>query len=249
MRVWVPSLALLSTLRIWRCCMQQGRSQMHLRSSVAVAVVQACSCSSTSSCGPGTSTCRRCGWFKKRERERKKRNPKVRTALRDGLVFGDCLHVLFLIKWDIYRDKNVIEVSVLLTWHPGGSSPKISFHAVLAGNLGSELHPVFCRLWFEHPWHFQRLCSPHMIWVSHGGDTETRTQAESVSAEFLIVSSAAIGMVQACAFGGRASESVDNTWGCFPSSSLSTAFSVLFSSLRFPSSIPEKLGFIYPSLL
>ena len=35
-RTWVPSLALLSGLRIQCCCKLQDRSQMQLRSSVAV---------------------------------------------------------------------------------------------------------------------------------------------------------------------------------------------------------------------
>ena len=46
MRMWVWSLALLSGSRIWRWCKLQHRLQMRLRSSVAVAVVQAGSCSS-----------------------------------------------------------------------------------------------------------------------------------------------------------------------------------------------------------
>ena len=38
-RLWVLSLALLSGLRIWRCCELWCRSQTWLRSGVAVAVV------------------------------------------------------------------------------------------------------------------------------------------------------------------------------------------------------------------
>ena len=37
-RMWVQSLALLSGLRIWHCCKLQCRSQVQLRSGVAVAV-------------------------------------------------------------------------------------------------------------------------------------------------------------------------------------------------------------------
>ena len=39
MRIWVQSLALLSGLRIWCCHELRCRSQMQLRSGVAVAVV------------------------------------------------------------------------------------------------------------------------------------------------------------------------------------------------------------------
>ena len=45
LKMWIWSLALLTALRIWHCCKVQCRSQMWLRSSVAVAVVQASSCS------------------------------------------------------------------------------------------------------------------------------------------------------------------------------------------------------------
>ena len=46
MRLWVPSLASLSGLGIRHCRELQCRSQMWLRSGVAVAVAQAGSCSS-----------------------------------------------------------------------------------------------------------------------------------------------------------------------------------------------------------
>ena len=39
MRIQILSLALLSKLKIWHCCKLHCRSQMRLRSSVAVAVV------------------------------------------------------------------------------------------------------------------------------------------------------------------------------------------------------------------
>ena len=45
-RLWVRSLASLSRLRIWRCLELWCRSQMELRSGVALALVWAGSCSS-----------------------------------------------------------------------------------------------------------------------------------------------------------------------------------------------------------
>ena len=57
-RLQVPSLALLSGLRIWRCCELWGRSQMQLGSGVAMA--KAGSYSSDSTPSLGTSMCRRC---------------------------------------------------------------------------------------------------------------------------------------------------------------------------------------------
>ena len=60
MRMQVPSLASLSRLRIQCCYELWCRSQMQLRSPVAVAVAVASSCSSDSTPGLGTSICCRC---------------------------------------------------------------------------------------------------------------------------------------------------------------------------------------------
>ena len=57
MRIWVLSLASLSGLRIRRCCELWCRSQMQLRSGVAVAVVQAGGYSSDLTPSMGTSIC------------------------------------------------------------------------------------------------------------------------------------------------------------------------------------------------
>ena len=64
MRMWVRSLVLLSELRIRRCCELWCRSQLWLRSHVAVAG----SCSSDSNPSLGTSICRRCGHKKKKKK-------------------------------------------------------------------------------------------------------------------------------------------------------------------------------------
>ena len=61
MRMQVPSLALLSKLRIWPFCELWCRSKMWLRFHIAVAVVQASSYSSDSTPSLGISVCRRCG--------------------------------------------------------------------------------------------------------------------------------------------------------------------------------------------
>ena len=60
-RTQVQSLASLSRLRIWYCCELWCRSQMHLRSYVAVTVVQAGSYSFDLTPTPGTSVCCWCG--------------------------------------------------------------------------------------------------------------------------------------------------------------------------------------------
>ena len=56
-RMWVQSLVLPSGLRIQCCSKLQHRSQMWLKSGVALAVVWASSCRSDLTSGPGTSMC------------------------------------------------------------------------------------------------------------------------------------------------------------------------------------------------
>ena len=73
-RLWVRSLALLSGLRTWRCHELWRRSQMRLRSGVAVAVVQASSCSLDWTPSLGSSICRGCG--PKRTKDKKKKEKK-----------------------------------------------------------------------------------------------------------------------------------------------------------------------------
>ena len=65
MRLWVWSLALLSGLRIRHCRELWCRTQMWLRSGVAVAVALAGSCSSDSTSSLGTSICHTCSYKKK----------------------------------------------------------------------------------------------------------------------------------------------------------------------------------------
>ena len=61
MRLWVQSLASLGGLRIQHCGELWCRSQIQVRSGVAVAVVQASSHSSDLTPSLGTSICHRCG--------------------------------------------------------------------------------------------------------------------------------------------------------------------------------------------
>ena len=61
MRLRVPSLASLSGLRIWHCRELWCRSQMQLRTHIAVAVAQASSCCSDWTPSLGTSICHGCG--------------------------------------------------------------------------------------------------------------------------------------------------------------------------------------------
>ena len=72
-KMWVQSLALVSGLRIRPCHKLRCRSQMQLRSRVAVAVVQAGSCSYDSTPSLGTSMCCRCNPRKKKQRGKKKK--------------------------------------------------------------------------------------------------------------------------------------------------------------------------------
>ena len=75
-------MASLSGLRIQPCCELWCRSQMHLRSGIAVAMAQAGSYRSDWTPGLGTSICHRCG-PKKNKKEKKKisNNPVLRKVL------------------------------------------------------------------------------------------------------------------------------------------------------------------------
>ena len=86
MRIRVQSLALgISGLGIWLCCELWCRSQMQLKSCIAVAVALASTCSSDSTPSLGTSICHKCG-LKKRK---KKRHLCVNVHL--SASFGDIL--------------------------------------------------------------------------------------------------------------------------------------------------------------
>ena len=85
MRLQVRSLPLLSGLRIWRCYELWCRSQMQLRSHVAVAVLQASGYSSDWTPSLGTSICRESGprngkRTKKKKKSRKKKHFSVRSS-------------------------------------------------------------------------------------------------------------------------------------------------------------------------
>ena len=92
MVMWVQSLALLSGLRIRRCCELWCRSQMQLGSSrVAVAVVQASSCSFDLTPSLGTSIYSRCS------PKRPKKNIYVclgyYAVQKKFLIFKICLYI------------------------------------------------------------------------------------------------------------------------------------------------------------
>ena len=79
MRMWVQSLALLSGLRIWRGHELWSRSQVQLRSWVAVAVVQTSSYSSDSTLSLRTSLCHGCS----------PKKPKKKRSSRRGAVVNE----------------------------------------------------------------------------------------------------------------------------------------------------------------
>ena len=72
MKMQVQFLASLSGLRIQHCQKLWCRSQMRLRSGIAVAVVEAGSCSSNSTPSLGTFICYRCSTKKKKKKKKKK---------------------------------------------------------------------------------------------------------------------------------------------------------------------------------
>ena len=70
MRMWVRSLASLSSLRIWRCHKLWCRSKTGLRSHIAVVVGQAGNASADSTLGLGTSICP--GYGPKKQKKKKR---------------------------------------------------------------------------------------------------------------------------------------------------------------------------------
>ena len=79
MRTQVQSLALLSGLRIRRCCEPCWRSQAQLRSHVAVTMVYTASCSSNSTPSLGTSVC--FGFGPQKQKKQKRRRKRLRTLI------------------------------------------------------------------------------------------------------------------------------------------------------------------------
>ena len=75
MRMWVPSLALISGLRIWHCCELWCRVQTRLGSG---------SCSSDSTPSPGTSLGRACGPKRPNKQTKDYRVPKCNYILWGG---------------------------------------------------------------------------------------------------------------------------------------------------------------------
>ena len=84
-RLQVRSLALLSGLGIWHCHELSCRSQMQLRSGVAVALVQVGSNSSNQTPSLGTSICHECS--PKKDRKKKKKKP-ISIHEDAGLISG-----------------------------------------------------------------------------------------------------------------------------------------------------------------
>ena len=89
MRLWVPSLALLNGSRIQCCCELWCRSQMQLRSDVAVAVAVAGSCGSDWTPSLGISTC--CGCGPKKQKQTNKQTNKQTKKAKEKCSRNTCL--------------------------------------------------------------------------------------------------------------------------------------------------------------
>ena len=83
MRMWVPSLASLSGLRIWHCCELCYKLQAQLGSQVAVAEVWVSSCSSDLTPSLGTSIFCRYGLKIKKKKKGKVGAPVVAQQVKD----------------------------------------------------------------------------------------------------------------------------------------------------------------------
>lgn len=114
MRMWLQSPASLSELKIQRCHKRWCRSQMKLRSCVAVAVEEAGSCSSNMTPSLGTSICYRYG---PKKQEKKKVSLKIKII---------CLVQITIYKLNnkvlLYNTGNYIQYFVIT--HNGKESEK-----------------------------------------------------------------------------------------------------------------------------
>ena len=120
-RIWVRSLAPLSGLRIWRCHELWYRSQMQLRSRIAVAVAQAGSCSSYTAPILETSICHGCG-------PRKQKKKKTRVASLDDpysvfLPKFQPLFTIYIVKlapivFGVGNFQDPFQNPVLVQWYP-----------------------------------------------------------------------------------------------------------------------------------
>ena len=88
MRMQIPTLALLSGLRIWGCQELLYRLKTWLRSGVAVAVAQAIDYSSDSTPSLGTPICYRCGPKKTRKKKDKKTKLIKICFIEKNAIFG-----------------------------------------------------------------------------------------------------------------------------------------------------------------
>ena len=86
MRLWVQFLSSLSRLRIHCCWELWHRSQMWLRSQVAVALGQASGYSSNWTPSLGTSICHRCGPKKTKSQKTKKGKEKKKKEKKASLA-------------------------------------------------------------------------------------------------------------------------------------------------------------------
>lgn len=101
---WVKDLALLQV-----CC----RSQMWLRSGVAVAVMQACSCSSDSAPSVGTSISRKCN--PKKQKQIATKNPKKQKQKQKTCPnYPACKWLDFILRHSGYR---VFRIALLWFFH------------------------------------------------------------------------------------------------------------------------------------
>ena len=101
MRIHVQSLALLSGLRIQRCCELWCRSQMRLRSCVAVALVQASSCGSNWTPSLGTSIC--CKYSPKKKDQKKKKNCFFGASEMQGIGWEGAFYCHFILFYCLFR--------------------------------------------------------------------------------------------------------------------------------------------------
>ena len=171
MRFWLWSLALVCGLRIQSCPELWCRSQMWLRSGIAMAVGYACSCSADWTPSLGTSICHGCG--PKKQKKKKPKQTNVQSWIRDYVdTLGVCVvfvtmmlqtHFSFL---KVYYTVHLISQSINSFFY-GCTHSIWNIWTFLGQGFESELH-LQQRI-HSHPSHCSQVLNP----LHHSGNSHS----------------------------------------------------------------------------
>ena len=151
MKLWVQSLASLNGSRICHCCELWCRSQMLLRSGIAVAPELAGSNSSDWTPSLGTSICRGCGLKKTKDKNKKQ---KTKTNSKPNQLSCNHLSIWLSLRWILFsyplfslvkslnflQPPNATEKTFLMN-PPCGSPADLGADCLIIGTIWLLEHP------------------------------------------------------------------------------------------------------------